>query len=118
MDPRQVVLVTGCSQGGIGYALCVAFSKRGCRVFASARKLEAMGGLPELGVETLPLDVTDAASRQAAVDAVISQAGRIDVLVNSAGIGLVGPIVETSLDAVNSLFQTNFFGLLGEGAPA
>jgi 1-acylglycerone phosphate reductase len=114
-DPRQqqVVLVTGCSQGGIGYALCQAFAKRGCRVFASARKLEAMRGL-EQGFETLSLDVTDAASREAAVDAIISRAGRIDMLVNNAGIGLTGPIVETDLAVVKGLFETNFFGLLGE----
>ena len=41
----DVILVTGCSEGGIGYALCKAFASKQCRVFASARRLEAMEGL-------------------------------------------------------------------------
>lgn len=109
----QVVLVTGCSQGGIGYELCKAFHAAGCRVFASARKIEAMSGLPELGIYPLKLDVTSAESRKAAVDEVIAEAGRIDILVNNAGMGMPGAIVEQDLDAVRALFDANYFGLLG-----
>jgi 1-acylglycerone phosphate reductase len=73
-----------------------------------------MTGLPELGVETVQLDVASADSRRAAVDAVVAAAGCIDVLVNNAGMGLVGPIVEADLAAVRYLFEVNLFGLLGE----
>jgi hypothetical protein len=44
---KQVVLITGCSEGGIGYELCKAMAKAGCEVYASARQLDAMKGLPE-----------------------------------------------------------------------
>ncbi len=119
MDPdQQVVLVTGCTEGGIGYELCKAFARANCRVFASARKLESMGGLPELGIETLQLDVTCADSRKAAVKEVTAKAGRIDILVNNAGMGLPGPIVEQDLEAVRTLFDVNYFGLLGKPAAA
>lgn len=83
---RPVVLVTGCSAGGIGYELCLAFAARGCQVFATARKLESMAGLQgAAGVQLLSLDVTDVAAAAAAVEAVVADAGRIDVLVNNAG---------------------------------
>lgn len=115
---RQVALVTGCTQGGIGYELCKAFARANCRVFASARKLESMTGLPELGIETLQLDVTSADSRKAVVQDVVAKAGRIDILVNNAGMGLPGPIVEQDLEAVRALFDVNYFGLLGTPAAA
>ena len=83
--PPRVVFVTGCSEGGIGWHLCVAFAAAGCRVFATARKVESMAGLAERGCVLLACDVTDEASNKAAVAAVLAQAGQIDVCVNNAG---------------------------------
>ena len=80
-----VVVVTGCSEGGIGYSLCEAFTAQGCRVFATARRPEAMEGLKEQGIETVRLDVTSSASIKEAVQHIVTQAGRIDILVNNAG---------------------------------
>jgi NAD(P)-dependent dehydrogenase (short-subunit alcohol dehydrogenase family) len=80
-----VVVVTGCSEGGIGYALCEAFTSRGCRVFATARRPESMEGLKEQGIETVRLDVTSSKSIKDAVDHILTQAGRIDIVVNNAG---------------------------------
>eukprot|EP00897_Mesotaenium_endlicherianum_P007605 jgi/Mesen1/6873/ME000352S05932 len=85
---------------------------KGCRVFASARRLEAMAGLPELGIDTLALDVTSTPSIQAAVGEVVGKAGRIDVLVNNAGMGLAGPAADVPLQEVRRLFETNLFGAL------
>lgn len=82
---QLVCLITGCSNGGIGYELAKAFASKGCTVFASARRVQAMAGLAECGIQLLQLDVTDAASVSAAVSNVVSSAGRIDILVNNAG---------------------------------
>lgn len=108
---KQVVLVTGCSTG-IGRALAVELAARGHRPFATARRLDAVQDLTERGIETLRLDVDDAASIAAAVAAVRKRAGRIDVLVNNAGQNAFGPILEIPLDTVRRTFDTNVVGLL------
>jgi 1-acylglycerone phosphate reductase len=82
---RTNVLVTGCSEGGIGWHLCVAFAAAGCHVFGTARRLESMRGLEEHGVVCLALDVTSEQSIKTAVAAVLAQAERIDIVVNNAG---------------------------------
>lgn len=108
----QVVLITGCSSGGIGYCLATEFARRGCATYASARRLAAMDGLPELGIHTLQLDVTSQTSIKAAVEEIVSREGRIDVLVNNAGMGFPGPVAEISLDGVRRLYETNVFGAI------
>jgi 1-acylglycerone phosphate reductase len=85
---RKSVLITGCSEGGIGHTLALEWSKRGYRVFATARKLEAMKGLEEAGVECLTMDVTDRGSLIAAKEQVEQKTGgTLDILVNNAGQG-------------------------------
>ncbi|MFX6834655.1 SDR family NAD(P)-dependent oxidoreductase, partial [Acinetobacter baumannii] len=64
------------------------------------------------GVSIIELDVRDEASIRHGVQAVIAQEGRIDVLVNSAGVTLLGAAEETSIGEAQTLFDTNFFGLL------
>ena len=85
MAPRPVVLVTGCSEGGIGWHLCIAFAAAGCQVFATARKKGKMAGLAERGCTLLDMDVTDEASIARAVRVIMEQAPGIDVVVNNAG---------------------------------
>ena len=63
-------------------------------------------------MELIPLDVTDAASVTAAVSTVVQRAGRIDVLVNNAGFGVLGAVEESSIAQAQELFETNFFGLV------
>lgn len=108
---EQVVLVTGCSTG-IGRALANELRARGHRPFATARRLEALSELASAGIETLRLDVTDSASISEAVDTLLGRAGRIDVLVNNAGVNVFGPILEVPLDQVRNLFETNVLGLI------
>ena len=67
---------------------------------------------PIAGVELLPLDVSDQASVASAVSTVIQRAGRIDVLVNNAGVGVFGAAEESSIAQAQELFDTNFFGLV------
>jgi NAD(P)-dependent dehydrogenase (short-subunit alcohol dehydrogenase family) len=108
---NQVVLVTGCSTG-IGRALALELVGRGHRTFATARKIEAVADLEAHGAEPLRLDVDDPASVRAAVDEAVARAGRIDVVINNAGINVFGPLVEIPLERVRAIFQTNVVGLV------
>jgi|CZKU01.1.fsa_nt_gi NADP-dependent 3-hydroxy acid dehydrogenase YdfG len=107
----QTVLVTGCSTG-IGRALARELKTAGHRPFATARKVESLAELAAEGIETLQLDVNDPASIGSAVAAVVERAGRIDVLVNNAGINLFGPLMELSVGEVRAVFETNVLGLV------
>ncbi|PSN17005.1 short-chain dehydrogenase [filamentous cyanobacterium CCT1] len=101
-----IVLITGCSSG-IGQALCQAFHQRGCRVVATARRLGAVEALKAHTVMTLPLDVTDSAGIRQVIEAVLAQEGRIDLLVNNAGFGQFGPLMDLSAAQLQAQFQTN-----------
>ena len=86
--PQKTVLITGCSEGGIGDALAKEFHKKGVRVFATARNLTKVEHLKALGLDILPLDVTDEASIKAAVESVKAiTGGTLDILVNNSGGG-------------------------------
>jgi len=106
MSAQPVVLITGCSSG-IGAALAEEFHARGHRVYASARKPESLAALADRGMRTLALDVTDAGSIAAAAAALAQEAGRLDMLVNNAGYGLYGAVVDLSADALRRQFDTN-----------
>jgi NAD(P)-dependent dehydrogenase (short-subunit alcohol dehydrogenase family) len=82
------VLITGCSEGGIGDYLARDFHKRGFRVFATARNLQKVEHLKALGMDVLPLDVTSAESIEAAVKEVkVITGGTLDILLNNSGSG-------------------------------
>jgi short-subunit dehydrogenase len=105
---RQVAIVTGAS-AGIGAATARALHAAGYRVFGTYRKPPA-SRVP--GVEYLALDVTSDQSVEALVAQVLDQAGRIDLLVNNAGVGLIAGAEESSLEQAKSLFEVNLFGLI------
>src|SRR5499426_4260949 len=107
--PRRVVLITGASSG-IGRATAEFLAARGHRVFGGVRAPATTRSLA--GVELVPLDVRDEASAKACVDEVRSRAGRIDVLINNAGVNLVGAVEETSIGQAQALFDTNVIGVL------
>ena len=106
---QKVVVVTGVSSG-IGRITAFSLAKRGCRVFGTVRDLAKVTPLP--GVELVEMDVRDEKSVQHGIQVVIERAKRIDVLVNSAGIALLGATEETSMTEAQTLFDTNFFGVL------
>jgi NAD(P)-dependent dehydrogenase (short-subunit alcohol dehydrogenase family) len=106
MDDRSVALVTGVSSG-IGAAMARRLVEAQYRVFGTVRSDRT--ALPD-GVEPIVLDVRDDASVERGVAAVMSGAGRIDVLVNNAGGALLGAIEETELEQARDLFDVNFFG--------
>jgi short subunit dehydrogenase len=104
---RQVVLVTGASRG-LGRAAAELLAGQGYQVFGTARRPSADG---PGDVTMLPLDVTSDESVRCCVSAVLEQAGRIDVLVNNAGAGLIGAVEETPVGDARALFDANLFGL-------
>ena len=109
----RTVLITGCSDGGLGAALAVAFNLHGDRVFATARDPTKMASLSKLGIETLALDVLSEDSIKAAVEAVSSKTdGSLDVLVNNAGRGHCTPLLDADIAEVAKLFEINVFSYL------
>ncbi|HEY9100628.1 oxidoreductase [Chitinimonas sp.] len=103
-----VALVTGASSG-IGRATTQALLQAGYRVFGTSRK-EVVEGVD--GVTMLNCDVTDDASVQSMMAEVLHQAGRIDLLVNNAGVGLLGGAEESSTQQAQALFNVNVFGVI------
>ncbi len=109
MENAKVVVVTGVSSG-IGQATAALFAKRGCRVFGTVRNLATAKPMP--GVTLIEMDIRDDASVLKAIRQIHHHTQRIDVLVNSAGITLVGATEETSVEEARALFDTNLFGML------
>ncbi|WP_369936732.1 oxidoreductase [Xanthomonas tesorieronis] len=109
MENSKVVVITGVSSG-IGRAAAAKFAELGCQVFGTVRNAEKAQAIP--GVALVEMDIRDAASVQRGIQTIIAQAGRIDVLVNSAGVTLLGATEETSIAEAQALFDTNLFGVL------
>ncbi len=105
----RVALVTGAA-AGIGEAAAEALARAGFTVYGTSRR--AAPGDRRGAVTFLALDVTDDASVAAAVGEVLDRSGRLDVLVNNAGIGIGGAAEESSIDQARALFETNLFGVI------
>jgi len=105
----KVVVITGVSSG-IGRATAIRFAQQGCRVFGTVRNAEKAQAIP--GVALIEMEIRDEASIERGIQSVIAQAKHIDVLVNSAGVTLLGATEETSIAEAKELFDTNLFGLL------
>jgi short-subunit dehydrogenase len=105
---RPVAIVTGTSTG-IGEATARALHAAGYHVFGTYRKAPAT---KIAGVEYIACDVTSDAAVGTAIREVLARAGHIDLLVNNAGVGLVGAAEESSLDQARSIFDVNLFGVI------
>jgi len=111
----KTILISGCSNGGIGSALVGEFQKRGHRVFAGVRNPEKASDVASLlNVSIVKLDVTSSESIARALDVIKNEThGRgLDVLINNAGHGTVGPLIEADFQAGRHLFEVNFWGML------
>lgn len=110
MERKKVVILTGASSG-IGFQTAELLAEQGHIVYGAARRLEKMEPLKAFGVKPLQLDVTSEESVAQAVDRVIREEGRIDVLVNNAGYGSYGAVEDVSLDEARKQFEVNLFGV-------
>jgi NAD(P)-dependent dehydrogenase (short-subunit alcohol dehydrogenase family) len=103
---NNVALVTGASSG-IGLVTARALANAGYRVFGTSRKPVAS----TQGVSMVVCDVRDEASVRALIEEVVRQTGQIDLVVNNAGIGLLGGAEESSAGQIQRLFDVNVFGV-------
>jgi len=109
---QKIILITGCSKGGIGFALCEEFASRGCIVYATSRRLESMEGFQSPNVRMRVLDVTNEDDIQRTVKGILEEMGRIDIVVNNAGGIAICPIAEATIDQIRQAFELNTFSAL------
>lgn len=111
---KRTVLITGCSDGGLGAALALAFAKHDFHVFATLRnpqKATSLASHPH--IEILPMEITNSSSISSCSDAVENKTGgRLDVLVNNAGVMFVMPLLDANIEEAKKLFDVNVWGLL------
>lgn len=108
-SPRTAI-VTGASSG-IGMATARALAADGATVYALARRVERMAELRADGIRPLSVDVTDDPSMTSAVDRIVEETGRLDVLVNNAGYGSYGAVEDVPISEARRQFEVNVFGL-------
>ena len=111
-DGGKVVVITGAA-GGLGRAMAEIFLARGWTVAAldrDAAALEAHAGRGRRGHDPYPVDVTRADVVDAVVNSVIATHGRIDIVINNAGITQLGPFAEMSGSVLRKVMDVNFFG--------
>lgn len=102
----KVVLITGGSSG-IGKAIGDFLFHKGFTVYGTSRNPEKVSNSL---FPLIALDVREAASIQSAVATIIQEAGRLDIVINNAGVGITGPLEEIPMDEIKNNFETNFFG--------
>lgn len=115
---KKTVLITGCSSGGLGYALAKAFQHENFHIFATARDPTKVVALDDVAETTewdvLPLDVTSETSIKECLEQVRKKTGNngLDVLVNNAGGAMFGPLAHASVDEGKALYDVNVWGVL------
>ncbi len=118
----QTILVTG-STSGFGRLTVETLARQGYRVFAgmraaagknasAAEELRALAQREQLALHLVEIDVTDDASVEQAIAVIIETTGRLDVVVNNAGVSYSGPLEAFTLEQVRQQFETNVFGVL------
>jgi NAD(P)-dependent dehydrogenase (short-subunit alcohol dehydrogenase family) len=116
MKSKRTVLVTGCSSG-IGLATCHVLSRNNFMTYGTVRNFSKANNIRDLldkenlSLKILHLDVNNDKSIKLAVKKILTDTGRIDVLINNAGFGMFGPIEEISTQEIKKQFDTNFFGI-------
>jgi NAD(P)-dependent dehydrogenase (short-subunit alcohol dehydrogenase family) len=117
MKSKRTGLVTGCSSG-IGLATCHVLSRNNFMTYGTVRNLSKAKKIQDLinrenhSLKILRLDVNDNQSIKLAVKKILTDTGRIDVLINNAGYGMFGPVEEITTQEVKKQFETNFFGTI------
>jgi NAD(P)-dependent dehydrogenase (short-subunit alcohol dehydrogenase family) len=117
MNDQKVAVITG-SSSGIGLESALILARNGYTTYATMRSLDKDTSIKAvvqnegLPVRVVQLDVIDDNSVKNAVDHIVSEAGRIDILVNNAAYGLVGALEDLSMEEIKSQYETNLFGLI------
>ena len=112
-EGKRTVLITGCSPGGIGHALAIQFHSNGLHVFATARNVDAVADLKDLGIEVLQLEVTSSEDVEKTKQYIIDRTnGSLDYLINNAGRNYTLPALDVDVSEVQATFETNVFAVM------
>jgi 1-acylglycerone phosphate reductase len=110
---KKTILITGCSDGGLGSALALEFHKVGWRVFATARNVSKLKNTEAAGIESIALDVLSAESIKACVAELEKlTGGSLDALLNNAGGGYSMPILDIEIPKLRDLFELNVYSVV------
>jgi 1-acylglycerone phosphate reductase len=111
---KPTVLITGCTEGSIGYSLAKEFAARDYHVYATSRRIQSMGDIGSIpNITPLAVDVTSHESMLAAHAEITNETGgKLDILYHNAGYRSLGMAVETSYDEAFKMFNANFFGVI------
>lgn len=107
---KKVILITGASSG-MGKETARQLIKEGHIVYGVARRIDKMEDLMQMGGKALALDVTDETQIKKVVAQIITEQGKIDVLINNAGYAVYGAVEDVSLEDARRQFEVNIFGL-------
>lgn len=107
---KKVILITGASSG-MGKVTAEDLIKKGHTVYCAARSVGKMENLKKLGGRVIKLDISNENEVNTAVDKIINEEGKIDILWNNAGFGLFGAIEDVSIETARYQFEVNLFGL-------
>lgn len=107
---KNTVIITGASSG-MGKVTAKRLITEGYTVYGAARRLENMQDLEDMGGHAIRMDITDETEVGGAIDRVMSEQGRVDVLVNNAGYAVYGAIEQVSIEDARRQFEVNLFGL-------
>ncbi len=114
---KQSSVVTG-SSSGIGYQTAILLARNGFSTFATMCSIEKSKNITEIAkkeklpLQVIQLDVNDDSIVKNAVDKIVEEGKRIDVLVNNAGFGVFGALEDLSIEEIKAQFETNFFGAI------
>ncbi len=108
---EKIALVTGASSG-IGWSTAEYLVGKGIKTVAAARRIEKMEQLKEYGIYTVKLDVTDTRSIDRCLDEIRQNVGEVDILINNAGVELLGPFELLPMEEGRRLLDVNLFGVL------
>lgn len=104
----KVVLITGASSG-IGKSVATFLQDKGCKVYGTSRNPK---NIKDFTFELIALDVLKLDTINNAINYIIQKEGRLDVLVNNAGMGITGPVEDTPTEEMKAVFNTNLFGAI------
>ena len=116
VNEKKVAIVTG-SSSGIGFQTALMLARNGYSTYASMRNIDKSKTITEIAkkerlpLQVIQLDVNDDVTVKNAINKIVKDGKRIDVLVNNAGYGLFGALEELSIEEIKAQFETNFFGV-------